>query len=266
MLKKFTTAIIFLLALSAFALSQKPFYTDDADVTEKNKFHFEFANRYDLLQRSAYPIEKQNAASFLFAYGLLENIEISVETPVITLIGEPSGGFAPRRVAGIGDTNFGVKYNFWKEREDSRMPALSVSANLEIPTGNAERQLGSGIADFGVNFIAQKTFKEKNVFRVNAGTVFSGNTITGVEGIAARGTVFSGGTSLVRDFTEKLKLGVEITGAVTNNFQLSKGQLQFQFGGNYRIRKNATLDFGVITGRYAASPRLGGQIGVSIDF
>jgi len=63
-----------------------------------------------------------------------------------------------------------------------------------------------------------------------------------------------------------LQLGAEVTGALTNNFQLSRGQLQTQFGGNYELGKNFTLDFGVIAGRFAASPRVGLLIGTSIDF
>jgi len=47
---------------------------------------------------------------------------------------------------------------------------------------------------------------------------------------------------------------MELTGAVTSNFQLSKGQLQALAGGNYAIRKNLTLDFGLVAGRFAASP------------
>lgn len=65
---------------------------------------------------------------------------------------------------------------------------------------------------------------------------------------------------------EKLQLGAEIAGAVTSQFQLSKGQLQVQAGGNYNLRKTLTLDFGLIAGRFAASPRVGAQFGFSVDF
>ena len=57
-----------------------------------------------------------------------------------------------------------------------------------------------------------------------------------------------------------------MTGAFARNFDLGKGQLQTQFGGNYLLREGFTLDFGVFLGRYAASPRLGAQVGISADF
>ena len=85
-------------------------------------------------------------------------------------------------------------------------------------------------------------------------------------GIQSRGTLLTGGTSLVRQFTPKLHLGVEMTGAVTPAFDLGRGQLQTLGGGNYELKHGLTLDFGVIGGRYTASPRAGVILGVSVDF
>jgi len=35
--------------------AQIPFYTDDADTTEKGKFHIEFFNEHDWLKKSSHP-------------------------------------------------------------------------------------------------------------------------------------------------------------------------------------------------------------------
>jgi hypothetical protein len=246
------------------ASAQQPFFTDDTDVTEKGKFHFEFSNEFDLLQRPAFPSLKQNTASFELNYGLLEGVEISIEAPLLTIINAREA--SPRTAFGIGDTNFSVKYNFLKERDDSRLPAMTVSLNIEIPTGDTRRQLGSGLADYSLNGILQKSLTEKTTLRLNGGVIFSGNTVTGAIGIRTRGTVFTGGGSLVRQFTPKLRLGAEVVGALTRNFDLSRGQLQVQVGGNYSLKENLTLDFGIIGGRYSASPRAGVQVGISVDF
>jgi len=87
-----------------------------------------------------------------------------------------------------------------------------------------------------------------------------------VVGIKTRGTVFTAGGSLVKQFTPKLQLGMELTGALTRDFQLGKGQLQTLFGGNYQFKSNASFDFGIVGGKYAASPSFGVQLGVSVDF
>lgn len=258
------SAPLALLLLLPHARAQQPFYTDDADVTARGKLHFEFTNEFDLLQRSAYPTLRQNTASFTLAYGLLERVEVSISAPLITLFNAREA--SPRTASGVGDTNLAVKYNFREEREGSRLPALTVSGQIEFPTGDARRQLGSGIADYSLNAVAQKSLTDKTTLRLNGGIIFSGNTLTGAVGLRTRGTVFTGGSSLVRKFTPRLQLGAEVVGAVTRNFDLSKGQLQFQAGGNYSLRDNFTLDFGLLGGRFAGSPRAGAQLGFSFDF
>ncbi len=244
--------------------AQQPFVTDDTDTTPKRHFHFEFSNQFDLLQRSAFPSLKQNTADFELDYGVFDNLEVGIEAPLLTIMN--ARGTISRTLTGIGDTNVSLKYNFLKEREHSRRPALALAFNLELPTGDTKRQLGSGLADFYTNGILQKSLTKKTMLRLNGGILFSGNTTTGVIGIKSRGTVFTGGGSLVKQFTRKLGLGIELTGALTKNLQLGKGQLQTQFGGNYVFKKNMSFDFGIVAGRFDASPRAGVQLGLSMDF
>jgi hypothetical protein len=37
-------------------------------------------------------------------------------------------------------------------------------------------------------------------------------------------------------------------------------------GGQYAVRNGLTLCFGLLGGKYVASPQIGGQIGFSVDF
>ncbi|MGI8466921.1 MAG: hypothetical protein ACR2N3_00525 [Pyrinomonadaceae bacterium] len=243
---------------------QRPFVTDNAEVTDKNKFHAEFGNQLNWLQHSAFPVKKQNGFDALAAYGVFKNAEVSFDAVILSLFNDRSK--SPRVVSGFGDSTLGFKYNFHQESENSRLPAMSASFIVQFPTGDASRSLGSGVTDYALNFVAQKTLSEKYTLRVNAGTIFAGNTLNGVLGFKARGVIFTGGSSLVRKINDKLQLGAEVSGAVPNNFQLNAGQFQFQTGGNYRIRKKQTLDFGFIAGHFAASPRYSLQLGTSIDF
>lgn len=262
-LKTALAVVAFLCFLPALAVAQQPFVTDDADVTPKGKFHFEFSNEYDLLQRSLFPARAQNTADAELDYGLFDRVEVGIESPLITIFNARA---AAPDAFGVGDTNLSVKYNFLKEREGSRLPALAASLNVELPTGDPARQLGSGLTDVWLNAIAQKSTSGKTKVRLNGGILFAGNTTTGAIGIKTRGRVFTGGASVVRQFTRRLELGAEVFGAVSPNFRLNRGQLQAQLGGNYAVRKNFTLDFGVTAGRFAASPRLGAQLGFSADF
>ncbi len=256
------TVIVF--AIGASAAAQQPFVTDDADTTPRHHFHFEFSNEYDVLQRTSFPTLKQNTADAELDFGVSNDLEIGIEVPVLTLVNSRAQGSGA--ITGIGDTNLSAKYNFHREQEHSRWPAFAVAFNIELPTGDVKRQLGSGLADFYVNGIMQKSVSQRTKLRLNGGILFSGNETTGVIGIKTRGTVFTGGGSLVKQVAKRLQLGVELAGAVTRAFQLGRGQLQSQVGGNYQIRPNISIDFGVVAGKFAASPRLGGQLGVSIDF
>ena len=257
-----TSTLLFL--VPSIAQGQQPFYTDDADVTPRRHFHFEFSNEIDLLQRSSFPNLKQNTADFELDYGLFEGVEIGIESPLLSLFN--SAGTIPKTPSGIGDTNVSVKYNFHKERENSRLPAMTIAFNVELPTGDTKRQLGSGLSDFFVNGILQKSLSKETKLRLNGGILFSGNETTGVIGIKTRGTVATGGFSLVKQFTPKVDLGVEVDGAITKNLELSKGQLQTLLGGNYQLKKNVSFDFGIVVGKYEASPRAGLQLGISVDW
>jgi hypothetical protein len=247
------------------ASAQLPFYTDDADTTEKGKFHLEIYNEHDILQRGAYPAKRQNTLVFTLNYGLTKKLEVGVNAPVITLSSARTA--TPRTITGQGDTQFGVKYNLVEEREGSRWPALSAVFYIEAPTGEVKKQLGSGLVDYYLYGILQKSLTKKTKLRLNGGVLFSGNSSTGLIGVQAeRGQILTGNTSLVRDFTDRLKLGVEVFGAASDRASLNRGQITTQFGGNYVFTEKFTLTFGLLAGRFTASPRAGAHLGFSYDF
>ena len=261
---KLVLLFAFLFLPAAISRSQQPFVTDDADTTPNGKFHFEFSNEFDWLKRSSFPNIRQNTADFELGFGLLDGVEIAIESPLLTIFNAP--GTVPRKVSGVGDTNVSLKYNFRQEREHSWVPAMAIAMNLELPTGDKERQLGSGLADFYLNGIVQKSLSPKTKLRLNTGILFSGNQTTGAVGLKSRGTVFTAGGSLVKQITPKLQLGAELTGAATRTNQLGKGHLQTLVGANYQFAEKASFDFGVVAGKFDASPRAGIQLGLSIDF
>ena len=93
---------------------------------------------------------------------------------------------SPRVPMGVGDTNLAVKWNFRQERGTSRWPALTMAFAAEVPTGDSSTQLGSGVFDYRLIAIAQKTLSPRIKLRVNQGLLFSGNTLTGVVGLGGR--------------------------------------------------------------------------------
>ena len=258
--------LILCLASSKPGSAQAPFYTDDTAVAQRGRWHFEFNNEYDWLQESAFPNLRQNTTNLKTSYGLLNGVEVGFDNQLIAIFNGPTN-FLPHTAFGYGDLDLSVKWSFRKEKDKGAWPALAASLNIELPTGDAKKQLGSGLTDYYLNGIAQKSLNEKTKLRVNGGIYFAGNTLTGAVGIRnTRGVVFTAGASAAHDFTPRLDLGIEVYGALSRNFDLARGQLQTQLGGNYKLRQNLSVDFGLIGGFYQASPRIGPILGFSVDF
>jgi len=253
-----------LLLISTPLAAQQPFFTDDAATTAKGQVHFEFFNEHDWLKADMFPSLRQNTANMKVNFGVTESVELNIDNPYLAIF--RSRGTEPRGLNGVGDTNLGVKWNFHKERSDSRSPAFSATMYIEFPTGDTSRQLGSGLIDYTFNGIAQKSVSDRTKVTANLGIVFSGNDSTGLIGIQTRGRVFMGGVSVVRKFSERLTLGVECYGATSDNFELGRSQLQILGGGSYDLGKGVGITFALLGGKYVASPRVGGQIGFTIDF
>lgn len=257
--------LVLALGLSAMAWGQQPFLTDDADVTEVRHFHLELLTEHDLLQRSAYPAARQNTTRMQLTWGVIDGLELGLDGPLLSIYNEPGAGIPG--AFGFGDLDLQMKYNLRSEKPSSRIPALSLGFYVEVPTGNPATQLGSGIADYWLNTIVQKTTGSRTTLRINSGILFSGNTLTGVLGVrSARGVVFTGASSLTYKVNKRWLVGAELAGALTSQFDLRKGQLQAQWGAKYTLRKSTTLDFAVTTGKFEGSPRLGGAFGFSVDF
>jgi hypothetical protein len=207
-----------LLCVGGRLYAQLPFYTDDPAVTERGTWHFEFFNEYDALQLQS-PNLKQNTANFKLNYGLPHNLEVDVDSPYLSIY--RTAGNQPS--TGVGDTNMGLKANFHKESSTSRAPALGVSFYVELPTGDASQQLGSGLNDYWLNLIAQKSLSPRTRITGNFGYLFAGNTSTGALGTqTTRGHVFPGGLSTLHDFRPSLTLGVEVFGAYAENGNLGR--------------------------------------------
>ena len=256
------TVLFYALGFATPVLAQLPFYTDDPAVTDSGKLHFEFFNEYDILQLQ-YPNVRQNTANYKLNYGLPHNLELDIDVPYLAIF----RAAALPDASGGGDTNLGIKWEFHKQAANSYLPAFGASLYIEFPTGDSSRQLGSGLTDYWLNTIAQERLSEKTRVNVNLGYLFAGNSSTGVLGVQSnRGHVYTGGLSILHDFTDRLTLGTEVYGGYDPTGNFGRSQLQFMLGSQYQLRSGLSLDLGVLGGRFVGSPRIGTQVGVSVDF
>jgi len=75
--------------------------------------------------------------AFEFNYGVIENVQLHLVAPVA--FSTPSG---LGTTLGYGDTELGVKWQFNEESET--LPIVGIFPLVELPTGNADKGLGSG--------------------------------------------------------------------------------------------------------------------------
>lgn len=244
-------------------LAQMPFYTDNADVTDRGTVHFEFFNEFDGLQSAQYPNLRQNTFNYRVNYGLPQGLELDLDAPYLSIFRAPGA----QTSSGPGDTDMGIKWNFRKSAHPLSTPALSASLYIEFPTGDTRQELGSGLTDYWLNSIAQEPLTDKTRITGNFGFLFAGNTSTGVLGIqTTRGHVYTGGLSLLHDFSPRLTLGAEAYGGNADNNGLGKDQLQGLAGGWYRLNSRCAVTYALLGGSHIASPRIGGQVGFEVDF
>jgi hypothetical protein len=254
--------VTFGLIVAAGLAAQMPFYTDDPDVTDEQVLHFEFFNEYDGLQSSQFPNLNQNTANFKVNYGLPRRLEFDVDVPYLSII--RTGG--QRGSAGGGDTNLGVKWGIRRAAVGTHTPSLAASFYVEFPTGDFRQQLGSGLRDYWLNAIAQQPLTVKTRLTANFGYLFAGNTSTGLIGVSTtHGHVYTGGLSLLHDFSSRLTLGAEAYGGLADTGGLGRDQLQGMAGGSYLLHNSMSFTFAVLGGKYEASPRVGGQMGFAMD-
>jgi hypothetical protein len=253
-----------LVSLIAAPLSaQMPFYTDNADVTNQGTLHFEIYNELDDLQSALYPDLRQNTTNFKVNYGLPRNLELDFDIPYLAI----QRAIPSHNSSGNGDSDMGIKWNFFKAPHPRRTPSLSASLYIEFPTGDERQSLGSGLTDYALNSIAQEAISDKTRVNANFGFLFAGNTSTGVLGIqTTRGHVFTAGLSIQHDFTSRLTLGGETYGAIDNNNGLGKDQFQALLGGAWALNNRTSVTFAVLGGAHIASPKIGCQFGYEIDF
>jgi hypothetical protein len=243
--------------------AQLPFYTDDPSVTPVRALHIEFFNEIDALQSAQFPNLRQNTANIKLNTGLPHNLELDFDAPYLSIYRDPSTPSS----TGAGDTNLGIKWNFRREVQNSRRPVLSASFYVEFPTGDSHNQLGSGLIDYWLNFIFQEPVTPKTRLNLNLGVLFAGNTSTGVVGVATtRGQVYTSSLSVLHDIHSRLTVGGEVYAGVADTDGLGRTQLQGMAGGSIALHSGLALTFWLIVGKYEASPRIGGQVGLSMDF
>ncbi len=175
------------------ALAGPPFVTDDPEPVEYK--HWE-AYLFSIYNHPAGGDFAQ-APAIEVNYGLFPEAQIHLIAPV-TLNRDSDDPVH----YGYGDTELGFKYRFFQETEF--LPQVGTFPLVELPTGDADRGLGSGYTQVFVPIWLQKSFGPKK-----EGTSFGGGGFWYTPGDDHR-NFWRVGVELQRDLNEQWTLGGEI--------------------------------------------------------
>jgi hypothetical protein len=252
--------LLALFGAAAAARGQQPFVSDDAEVTAQGRWHFEYFNEYAALSRNVAPDLRQDLNNFVIQYGLLKNLEVNIDFPIIAI--DRAHHSVLGNAFGLGDVDFAAKYKVVTENPGTIRPSFTVIGAVELPTGDKSTQLGSGYTDVVLNTVTQKAISETTVVHLDLGYQFSGNTLTGAIGIRTPGHILTGGLSVAHGVSETLVMGIDLNGAEIRTAHKSDRQLQLTLGGSYIVRAGMTFDFAVLAG-WSNSPRVGLVLGTT---
>jgi len=151
-----------------------------------------------------------------------------------------------KRCTGVGDLVLRIKGRIWDEGD--RVPGLSARLGLKLPTGDADRALGSGKVDYGLGLLLQKNIDRLTLY-LNADVIFPGDAFE-LEAVALKEfyNIMLGGEYTVKP---RLSLLMQVN-YVTRPFKdtglemLDKRILDLLLGVNYYTKHGILIQGGAV--------------------
>jgi hypothetical protein len=233
------STFISLICFSAWA--GPPFRTDDPQPVDF--LHWEFY----IASMQHYTRNESDATSphIEINYGAFSNVQIHLLAPLGYVHSNEGTHY------GYSDTEIGVKYRFIEETET--VPQIGSFPLIEIPTGNADKLLGSGNFQAYFPLWIQKSWGKF--------TTYGGGGVWFNPGTDRKNWIFTG-WEFQYEFSESIILGSELTyqTADTQNAESSTG---FNLGGylNLSERHHILFSFGrTLSGENVFSGYIGYQL------
>jgi hypothetical protein len=139
--------LLFIIIAPAHLFAGPPYETDDPDPTDYKHYEI-YLSAFD---SKTYSTWTGNPPLLEFNYGGAPNLQLSATIPMSV--------YAPEKGPtnyGIGDIELGAKYRFIQE--DSNCPQVAFYPQMNVPTGNASKELGAGRVQVFLPVWIQKSF------------------------------------------------------------------------------------------------------------
>jgi hypothetical protein len=167
-----------------------PFVTDDPEPVDYQHWEFYVASMHSKLGGDW----SGTAPHFEVNYGAVSNLQLHLIAP-LAYDSPPDG---PGRY-GFGDLELGAKYRF--VQETNGWPQIGVFPLLELPTGDAQANLGNGHAQAFLPVWAQKSWGTWTLY---------GGAGYGLNSVSGHANWGFGGVVLQKQIYHNVLLGVEV--------------------------------------------------------
>jgi hypothetical protein len=235
-------AISLLAFLAGTALAVRPpLLTDDAETIGKGKAELEFNGEYSHNSDGGVT-EKETLIESKFTYGIADKMDLALTAPYKFIRVEDDEAF---KEDGFSDLSLDLKWRFFEADEWG----LAVRPRITFPTGDNDKELGTGKVTYSLFLIATKEAKPW-AFHFNIG--YLRNEHEGIEeseedesGDAIRKDLLFASCAAQVEAAEHLQLVADI-GIHTNPDKSSNTQPAYILGGLiYEAGEMIDLDLGI---------------------
>ncbi|MBI5244243.1 MAG: hypothetical protein HY922_11300 [Elusimicrobia bacterium] len=237
---------------AAPACAYRPLETEDAGVVGKRKLQLETSWDRMRTQNS----ESLDCFLLTTAYGLTENIEVSVQAPISVIKPDEEA-----RMGGLGD--FALYYKHAALKENGKRPGIMGQAYWRTDSGDSDRGLGAGYQELGVLGVASKALGRWQVNAMAGGALALG-------GGEDFGNAFQYGASLdyrlSRGKERPLYLLSEIVGGENPRHGMERWGATWFWGLLFEPSPRLAIDAGIGWGLDRASPHWRTTLGSTWNF
>ena len=168
-MKKILSILIFISIFTGTAFAAHPLITDDTGTQGKGKFQLEINGEFGRDTDKSVTQSTAPAATAL-TYGIIDPVDVIIGIPYVWTNARDSDTTSSQE--GFGDAAISVKWRLYEKDGWS----FALKPGLTIPTGDKDKQLGTGKMTYSLFFITTKELKPW-AFHLNLGYIGNENKL-----------------------------------------------------------------------------------------
>lgn len=238
--------------LPAISFAYHPLITDDTGTQGKGRFQIEVNGEYGHDKEDGVTTNTTQVATTL-TYGIIDNVDIALGVPYQYIREKDSESTV--RHDGISDISIDLKWRFYEKEGLS----LALKPGITLPTGDHNRDLGSGRVTYGMFFIATQEMKP---FAIHANLGYKKNENKIDERKDIWHASLAGELEVIKGLKAVANVGVE-----RNPDKSSNTHPAFIIGGLvYSVTEDLDIDIGVKGGLNKPETDITTMAGITLRF